>query len=241
LTELSTARLRSVGPGAGRRATRLRTSRRRRPRLACTATASTAPRSAPRRPRRSRSRTRPSRTTAGPRRTRRSIGSHHCRNLRQVRLTVALGLRQARQYRQHILLAFDDALSRHGTANGMRTLLAGRAEMEHVPGMALPMCQGFDPTVRTRPGRLSALSVLHRKSVLYGAFVRARSALNSPKWRFQARADAHAGAAAPRRRAEGPRQRQLARARPGGAPSPPPHPYYFIRASYRMILYSIAQ
>ena len=34
-------------------------------------------------------------------------------------------------------------------------------------------------TVRARPGRLSALSVLHRKSVLYGAFVWARLALNS--------------------------------------------------------------
>ena len=34
--------------------------------------------------------------------------------------------------------------------------------------------------VRARPRRLSALSVFHSKSVLYGGFVRARRALNSP-------------------------------------------------------------
>ena len=43
-------------------------------------------------------------------------------------------------------------------------------------------------TVRTHPGRPSALSVLHRKSILYGAFVRARTTLDSPKCRFPARA-----------------------------------------------------
>ena len=37
------------------------------------------------------------------------------------------------------------------------------------------------------PGRLSALTVFHSKSVLYGAFVWARRALNSPKRRFLAR------------------------------------------------------
>ena len=37
--------------------------------------------------------------------------------------------------------------------------------------------EGSDFTVRARAGRLSALSVLHRKSMLYGAFVwRARGA-----------------------------------------------------------------
>jgi hypothetical protein len=41
-------------------------------------------------------------------------------------------------------------------------------------------------TVRARPGLLSALSVFHSKSVLYGAFVYGR-ALNSQKWRFPAR------------------------------------------------------
>ena len=44
------------------------------------------------------------------------------------------------------------------------------------------------PTVWARPGRLSGLSVSHSKSVFYGAFVRARRARNSQKWRFPARA-----------------------------------------------------
>ena len=43
-------------------------------------------------------------------------------------------------------------------------------------------------TVRVRPGRLSALSVSHRKSVFYGGFVWARGALNLPTRRFPARA-----------------------------------------------------
>jgi hypothetical protein len=38
------------------------------------------------------------------------------------------------------------------------------------------------------PGRLSALRVSHRKSALYGDFVWACRALNSPKWRLPARA-----------------------------------------------------
>ena len=38
------------------------------------------------------------------------------------------------------------------------------------------------------PGRLSALTVFHSKSFLYGAFVWARRALTSPKRRFPARA-----------------------------------------------------
>ena len=42
--------------------------------------------------------------------------------------------------------------------------------------------------VRARPGRLSALRVFHNKSGLYGAFVKARRALNSQKRRFPARA-----------------------------------------------------
>ena len=44
----------------------------------------------------------------------------------------------------------------------------------------------FDWTVRARPERLSALSVSHSKSILYGAFVWVRRALNSPKRRFPA-------------------------------------------------------
>ena len=42
--------------------------------------------------------------------------------------------------------------------------------------------------VRARPGRLSALSVSHSESGLYGAFVWARRALNGQKRRFPARA-----------------------------------------------------
>jgi hypothetical protein len=38
------------------------------------------------------------------------------------------------------------------------------------------------------PGRLSDLSISHRGSALYGALVRARRALDSPKLRFPARA-----------------------------------------------------
>ena len=38
------------------------------------------------------------------------------------------------------------------------------------------------------PGRLRALRVLHRKSVLHVVFVWARRALNGPAWRFPARA-----------------------------------------------------
>ena len=44
-------------------------------------------------------------------------------------------------------------------------------------------------TVRARPWRSRALSVLRRESVLYGAFVWARRALSSQKRRFPARAD----------------------------------------------------
>ena len=46
----------------------------------------------------------------------------------------------------------------------------------------------FIGPVRVRPRRLSALSVFHSKSFLYGALVWARRALNSQKRRFPARA-----------------------------------------------------
>ena len=46
----------------------------------------------------------------------------------------------------------------------------------------------FFVTARARPGRLSGLSVFHRKSILYETFVWARRTLNRPKWRFLARA-----------------------------------------------------
>jgi hypothetical protein len=46
--------------------------------------------------------------------------------------------------------------------------------------------RAFDYTVRARPGRLSALSVLNRNSILYGAFVPGRRALNGPNRRSPA-------------------------------------------------------
>jgi hypothetical protein len=47
--------------------------------------------------------------------------------------------------------------------------------------------------VRARSGRLSALSVIHSKSILYGAFAWARRALNRPKRLFLARAGGEQG------------------------------------------------
>jgi hypothetical protein len=58
-----------------------------------------------------------------------------------------------------------------------------------VPLTAAQYVERIQSTFRPgRPGRLSALSVFHSKSVLYGAFVWARRALNNPKRRFPARA-----------------------------------------------------
>jgi hypothetical protein len=56
------------------------------------------------------------------------------------------------------------------------------------------ICRADEPwfcttsTVRARPRRLSGISVSRRESVLYGAFVWARGALNRPKRRFPTRA-----------------------------------------------------
>jgi hypothetical protein len=69
---------------------------------------------------------------------------------------------------------------------------AGRVRVQ-----PLPRARGRHHTVervravRALPGRLSALSVYHSKSLLYGVlyFVWARRALNSPKRRFPARAE----------------------------------------------------
>ena len=58
-------------------------------------------------------------------------------------------------------------------------------------GLGMATTMDFDSgvfAVRAVPGRLSALSVFLLKSVLYGAFVWARRALNSRKRRFPARA-----------------------------------------------------
>jgi hypothetical protein len=48
----------------------------------------------------------------------------------------------------------------------------------------------IDETVRAALGRFSAFSVFLYKSILYGAFVCVCKALNGPKRRFLARADA---------------------------------------------------
>jgi hypothetical protein len=56
------------------------------------------------------------------------------------------------------------------------------------PGVALRALLAARRPVLASPGWLSAPSIFHSKSVLYGAFVRAHRALERPKWRFLARA-----------------------------------------------------
>jgi hypothetical protein len=56
--------------------------------------------------------------------------------------------------------------------------------------VAQPQCMPCFSAVRAHPGRSSALRIFNSKSVLYGAFVWARRALNRPKRRFPARAGA---------------------------------------------------
>ena len=63
--------------------------------------------------------------------------------------------------------------------------------MTDSPWARLKIDERFDKmraAVRACPGRLSALSVSHSKSVLYGGFVWACISLNDQKWRFPARA-----------------------------------------------------
>jgi hypothetical protein len=57
------------------------------------------------------------------------------------------------------------------------------------------LLEGFLDTVRACSGRLSALSVSHSESNLYGGFVWARRALNRQKRRFPARAGGEQGRA----------------------------------------------
>ena len=57
------------------------------------------------------------------------------------------------------------------------------------PGQHLPEGMVDIPTVWALPGQLRALGVSNSKSALYGAFVWARGALNSPKRWIPARAD----------------------------------------------------
>ena len=66
------------------------------------------------------------------------------------------------------------------------------------------------PHVRDLSGRLSALRAFHSKSVLYGAFVWARRALNGPKRRQLAARRVTAGAAAAKRDAEAAAEMQQA-------------------------------
>jgi hypothetical protein len=73
------------------------------------------------------------------------------------------------------------------------------------------------PSVRARPGCLSALSILRSKSVFCGAFVRARRALSISKLRFPARAEARCRPR-PRRRAVPCPVRRGVDARPRPAP-----------------------
>ena len=61
------------------------------------------------------------------------------------------------------------------------------------PGLDfLNLYNGESKTVGARPGWLRALNMFRSISVLCGAFVWARRALNSPFWRFSARAVAKA-------------------------------------------------
>ena len=62
----------------------------------------------------------------------------------------------------------------------------GGYDEQHILGQ-LPTSLSHEISVRARPGRLSALSGFYSESVLYGAFVWARGALNRQKLRFPAR------------------------------------------------------
>ena len=53
---------------------------------------------------------------------------------------------EARTFRYHAALAFDDSLYRHDVANRARRTMDGRAEMQSVRGMTLKWCDGHDPT-----------------------------------------------------------------------------------------------
>ena len=78
--------------------------------------------------------------------------------------------------------------------------VVGDAGLVLASGRTLRIREEFvHPSVRALPGRLSDLSVFHSRSVVYGAFVWVRRALNIQKRRFPARAGRRAdGQAAPR-------------------------------------------
>jgi hypothetical protein len=78
--------------------------------------------------------------------------------------------------------------TRHALATlGGSVLSAGMTTLVAAFALYWGQVQFFN-AVRARPGRLRALSVPHRKSVPYGAFVWARRAPNIPKRRSPARA-----------------------------------------------------
>jgi hypothetical protein len=75
----------------------------------------------------------------------------------------------------------------------MRMHLLQVLEVKPAPAVCIidtDLSVDFAPAVRTCQGRLSALSVFHGESVLYGAYLWARGVLNRQKRRFPARADA---------------------------------------------------
>ena len=63
----------------------------------------------------------------------------------------------------------------------MRTLLTAVIPVAEQAGVRLALHPEDPPVGPGRPGRLSALRVFHTKSILYGAFVWARRALNRKK------------------------------------------------------------
>ena len=75
--------------------------------------------------------------------------------------------------------------SRHTPRPGERSAGWGAARAAgEIPGLTCRAPETAAPasTVRARPGGLSALTVSHSESVLYGTFVWASGALNSPLW-----------------------------------------------------------
>ena len=74
-----------------------------------------------------------------------------------------------------------DAADARNLSGGVETFVPKRLLLGVIP-------QALLDTVRARPGGLRALSILHIKSVLYGAFAWAHRPLNDPKRRFPARA-----------------------------------------------------
>jgi hypothetical protein len=106
-------------------------------------------------------------------------------------------------------------------AHGQARLDAVGAGVEAVRRTIVNLDASPIPTARAAPGWLCGLSAFHRKSILYGAFVWARRALNGPKRWFLALAGLPARAPAARGHRQAARghlqeERRLAK----GTPSP---------------------